>query len=94
MWHVYTHTHTHTHTHIRSNLSGDYVVRTYIQLFGQFRVGKVMLDNDFQITCRTKLIRFADTEYYLFFEYRTKEFVIRLWLSALAMAVKYTIVFV
>ena len=32
----------------------------------------------------------ADTEYYPSLKYHTKEFVIRLWLSALAMTVKYT----
>ena len=32
----------------------------------------------------------ADTEYYPSFKYHSKEFTIRLWLSALAMIVKYT----
>ena len=52
--------------------------------------GKVMLHNDFQITGWLKLDFLADTEYYPSLQYHTKEFVIRLWLSALAMTVKYT----
>ena len=49
-----------------------------------------MLHNDFKITSRSKLDFLADTEYYPSLKYHTKEFVIRLWLSALAMTVKYT----
>ena len=52
-----------------------------------------MLDNDFQITGWTTLYVFADREYYPSFKHHTKEFVIRLCLSALAMTVKYTTVF-
>ena len=52
--------------------------------------GKVLLYNNFQITDWTKLHFFlADTEYYSSLKYHTKEFVIRLWLSALAMTVNY-----
>ena len=51
--------------------------------------GKVMFHNDFQITGRSKLGLFlADREYYPSLKYHTKEFVFRLWLFALAMAVK------
>ena len=36
------------------------------------------------------LIVLADTEYYASLKYHTKEFVIRLWLSVLAMTMQYT----
>ena len=59
--------------------------------------GKVTLHNDFQNSGWSKLWFFfffffflADTEYYPTLKYQTKKFVIRLWLSALAMTVKYT----
>ena len=57
-----------------------------------------MLHNDFQITDWTKFIFlfiyfffffFAGTENYPSLKYHTNEFVIRLWLYALAITVKY-----
>ena len=52
--------------------------------------GKVMLHNDFQITDWSKLGFFLLIQIFPSLKYHTKEFVIRLRLSALAMTVKYT----
>ena len=51
--------------------------------------GKVILDNDYQNIAEQNWIVFTYTEYYLSVKYHTKEFVIRLCLSAFSMTVKY-----
>ena len=71
------------------------ILSNYLKQYGSTVIwlvpGKVMLHNDFQITALSNLLFcLADTEYYPSLKYHTKEFVIRLWLSALAMTVKYT----
>ena len=55
---------------------------------------KALLDDDLQIFVWTKSeFLFTDIEYYLSFKYYTSEFVIHIWLSAIAVMVKYTTIF-